>query len=920
MTENQTLVLIDGHSLAYRAYHALPKNMKSPSGDLTNAAFGFASMLLQVLEAHQPDHIAVTFDQGTSGRLELYPEYKANRAEMDHALRVQLDLIRELVDAFGIPIFEIEGWEADDILGTLARQAGEANLKTLIVTGDTDAFQLIDASTEVVTSGRRFSDVVIYDQERVEKRYGVSPDRLVQWKSLKGDPSDNIPGVPGVGEKTATNLIQEYGSVEEAIAHADTISGKKLGQALKENADQARLSVDLITIRRDAPVELNLQATAFTGYDRSAVMEVFRRLDFRSLVERLPAVESEDEPQKLTPEGEYLEVEDQAALEELAAILGTAETVCFDVETTSTDPMLARLVGLSVTDQPGRGWYVPVLPDDATVEEGQGRLNFESGTARGLPLESVVEAMQPVLAGGANKTAHNAKYDVLVLRRHGIRVTGPVFDTMIAAWLVDPGRRALGLKDLAWSMLGIEMTPITDLIGRGRSQITMAEVPVEDVVPYACADVDITLRLAEILRPELAQRKAVKLYEEVEEPVLWVLIDMEEAGIAVDVPVFESISTELGERARELEEDIFREAGREFNIGSPQQLGAVLFDEMGLPPTKRTKTGYSTSAGALADLAPTAPIVQDVLEWRHVRKLKSTYVDALPELVHPETGRIHSSWGQTSVVTGRLSSRDPNLQNIPVRTEVGGQIRRAFVAPDDYVLLAADYSQMELRILAALSGDEALTKVFETGGDVHAATGAFLFDKAAEDVTSNERRIAKMVNFGVLYGMGAFGLAQRTGLPRSDAAAFIERYFSRYESVKGYFDQVIGQAAEQGYVETILGRRRYFPELLPGAKVDSAARRRAEREAINAPIQGSAADITKLAMIELHDTLADRGSSGRLLLQVHDELLLEVPIDELDELAPLVRRDMCGAADLEVELEVDLSAGPKWAELEHLDV
>jgi DNA polymerase-1 len=428
----------------------------------------------------------------------------------------------------------------------------------------------------------------------------------------------------------------------------------------------------------------------------------------------------------------------------------------------------------------------------------------------------------------------------------------------------------------------------------------------------------MTLRLDDLLRPEIGERQARELYDDVELPLLWVLADMEESGILVDREVFATISTELAARAEELEARVYKEAGREFNIGSTQQLGAVLFEDLGLPATKRTKTGYSTSAGALADLAPQYPIVEDVLEWRHVNKLKSTYVDALPELVNPDTGRIHTSWGQTSVVTGRLSSRDPNLQNIPVRSEVGGQIRRGFVAPEGRVLLAADYSQMELRILAALSGDPSLTEVFEKGGDVHAATGAFLFDKPADDVSSNERRIAKMVNFGVLYGMGAFGLSQRTGLPRADSQAFIDRYFSRYSSVKGYFESVVAKAADVGYVETILGRRRYFPELAHSARVDHAARRRAEREAINAPIQGSAADITKVAMIDLHKELA-QGDRGSLLLQVHDELLLEVPVDALDEVGPLVRSVMCSAVDLAVDLEVDLSVGPSWAELERLD-
>ena len=950
-TDRPGLVLIDGHALAYRAYHALGQAMSSPDGEPTSATYGFTAMLLQVLEQYAPEHLAVTFDRGRSGRDSLYPEYKANRAEAPADLAIQLTRIREIVAAFDIPIYELAGFEADDVIGTLARQAAEAGVETLIVTGDSDLLQLIEPGVRVAISGRRFTDSKVYDAAAVEARYGVRPEQLVEWKGLKGDSSDNIPGVPGIGEKTASELIQRFGSIEDAIAGAEAIAGRRVRENLLAHAEEARLSRRLSRIQRDLPLRLDLPATALRGYDREVVMRILRRLAFRSLVERLPA--ASDDPsapafEAPRPDGDYRLVTRLEDLRRLAQRLIGAERLAFDTETTGVDPMQAELVGLALTDTGGRGWYIPVghrtalreaptepahgaqlamdfgaddvggPPAAETTTEAATTTDSEAPPAN-LPLAAVLEALAPALAGPAVKYAHHAKYDLLVLRRHGLEVREPVFDTLIAAWLVEPGRRAIGLKDLAWSELGFEMTPIKALIGSGREQRSMAEVSVAEAGPYACADVDMTLRLAERLEPELEARRARQLFDTVEMPVAWVLADMEEAGIRVDPAVLAAISSDLAERAGELEARVHAAAGRPFNIASPKQLGELLFDELGLPATRRTKTGYGTSAGLLEDLRSEHPIVQDVLDWRHVQKLRGTYVDALPGMINPATGRIHTSWQQTSTVTGRLSSTDPNLQNIPVRTELGGQIRGAFVPRAGSVFLAADYSQMELRILASLSDDTSLRQVFEAGGDIHAATGGFLFDKDPSAVTSNERRIAKMVNFGVLYGMGAFGLSRRTGLSRGESADFIERYFDRYPGVRGYFDRVLTGAAEQGYVETILGRRRYFPQLQAGADSDHNTRQRAEREAINAPIQGSAADITKVAMIRLHAALRERGLGSRLLLQVHDELLLEVPQAELAELIPLTRSIMTGAVELPVPMVADLSVGPSWATLERVE-
>ena len=903
-------------------------------------------MLLDVLEQRHPDALVVTFDAGRSGRDEIDSQYKAHRPEMDESLRLQLARIQELVDAFDLPVHREEGWEADDLIAALADQAEAAGWRTLVVSGDTDLFQLVGPHTEVQVSGRRFSEAKRYDVAAVRERYGVDPAKLADWKALVGDSSDNIPGVPGIGAKTATAIVAAFGSIEGALDDLAEVEPTRARNSLERHAEQARHCLRLTTIRRDAPVRLDLDAAMIGEIDRERVVTLLRELGFRSLIDRLPELAGAPvEP--TAPEGEYEVVDTLDGLSALVATLEQAERVAFDTETTGTDPMRARLVGLALSDRPGRGWYVPVgheapAPEEESAtgaEPTQGRLDLgadfappeaeqtteaqtapapNSAPVRNLPTETALAALGPILSGPRLKVAHHMKYDLLVLRRHGLEVSGPVFDTMIAAWLTDPGRRGFGLKDLAWNLLGVEMTPISALIGSGKKQITMAQVPVAKAAPYACADVDLTLRLADLLDPELDAREARALFDELEIPVARILADMSEAGVGVDTQVLDEIRADLESRAAELAERVYQAAGREFNIGSPKQLGEVLFDELGLPPTRRTKTGWSTSAGALADLASGHPIVRDVLDWRHVAKLRGTYVDALPALVHPETGRIHTSWHQVTVVTGRLSSSDPNLQNIPVRTALGGTIRRAFVAREGHRLLAADYSQMELRILAALSGDEDLRAVFAAGGDIHAATGAFLFDKAPEEIDGNERRIAKMVNFGTVYGISAFGLAARIDMSREDAQAFIDRYFEAYPGVRAYFDGLLASVAEQGYVETMLGRRRYFPELRTGASrpIDVNTRRRAEREAINAPLQGSAADITKVAMIALHEALRERSAQARLLLQVHDELLLEVPEEELDAVATLCERLMRTSVPLPgVDLVVDVSEGTNWGEL-----
>ena len=910
------LVLIDGHSLAYRAFHALPATMATSQGELTNAVFGFTSMLLNVLRDEKPDYIAVAFDVGRTFRHEQYPQYKAHRPAMPEELRTQMARIRQVVEAFNIPIFEVEGYEADDVLGTLSRQAAQQSLETLLVTGDTDAFQLIDEHTRVLTSRRRFGDTVTYDEAGIDARYGLRPQQLIDYKAFTGDKSDNIPGVQGVGDKTARQLLQSYGSVEGVYKHLDEITGRAR-RALEGNEDQALLSKQLVTIVTDMDMNLDQDECRVGDFDRQRVMELFRELQFRSLLERLTPPTTPPERQQLSLFGEVPEVQKaplsstqyqiitaEESLEELLHTLQAADLIAFDVETTSTDPMHADLVGVALGWGEGQAAYIPV-----------GHMEAEQ-----LPLDKAMARLKPLLEDVTiPKAAHNGEYDLTVLSRYGIMQRGELFDTMIAQWLLDPASRSLGLKNLAFARLGVEMTPISELIGKGKKQITMDRVPVSKAAPYAAADVDMTCRLVEVLRPELEARGLLRLFQDVEMPLVPVLVDIQQAGVTLDVPYLQDMSKMLASRLAELEQEIHDLVGYPFNISSTQQLSDALFSKLQLPRqgVPKTKSGrYSTAASVLQGLRGKHPVIDLILEQRELSKLKSTYVDALVELVNPHTGRVHTSYNQTGTVTGRISSSAPNLQNIPIRTELGRQIRRGFVAQSGWKFLAADYSQVELRVMAHISQDPGLLAAFQRGEDIHASTAAAVLGVLLDQVTSEMRRKAKGVNFGILYGQGPFGLAQQTGMSQEEATEFIKTYFATYPKVKEYLDRTRAQAREQGYVETLLGRRRYFPELSVRSKAHTNVRQAAERAAINMPIQGSAADIIKIATIRLYNALQERGLRSRMILQVHDELVLEVPDDELSSIAPLVKQLMEGAFELDAPLKVDLKVGENWLEME----
>ena len=920
MPEKKKLVLIDGHALAYRAFHALPPTLSTKGGELTNATYGFTSMLLNVLRDERPDYVIVAFDVGRTFRHEEYAEYKAHRGKMPEELHYQFERIREIIKALNIPIVEVPGYEADDVLGTLCRQAAAQGVETLIVTGDTDTFQLIGEHTRVLTSRRQFSDTIIYDEQGIEKRYGLKPVQLVDYKAIIGDQSDNIPGVRGVGEKTATALLQQYGSVENIYQHLDEVKPVRFREALAKARDAALLSKHLATIVTDVPISLDLEASRFGAFDKARLETIFRELEFRSLMDRLPGGEVGGPPQQLslfaeekvaapperTTPTEHQIVDTVPALDALVERLRQARAVTFDVETTSTDAMKAELVGIALTVESGKGAYIPV--------------GHRTATGNQLPLDTVLNKLGPILtAPGIARYAHNGKYDITVLARHGLPISDLTFDTMIAEWLIDPASHNLGLKNLARARLSVEMTSITELIGTGKKQKTMDHMSVEQVAPYAAADVDMTHRLVSVLEPELRTRALWKLFTEIEMPLVSVLAEMEMRGVKLDVEYLKEISIDLQKRLAALEQQIQQMVGYSFNIGSTQQLSQALFHTLGLPATGVTKTKsghYSTAANVLENLRGKHQVIDLLLEHRQLSKLLSTYVEALPALVNPRTGRVHTSYNQTGTVTGRLSSSEPNLQNIPIRTEAGREVRRAFVADKGHLLLAADYSQVELRILAHISQDPAMLEAFHRGEDIHATTAAALYDVPISQVTPAMRRVAKTTNFAISYGVTGYGLSQQTELTPEEGNKFITAYFTRFPKVKAYLDETRRRAAEQGYVETLLGRRRYFPELKSQAKAHAGARAAAERMAINTPIQGTAADIIKIAMVRLHRALRERGLQAGMILQVHDELVLEVPTGEVKTVSPLVRRIMEGAYQLDAPLKVDVKLGKNWLEME----
>ncbi len=926
MSSKPRLFLIDGHALAYRTYFALTgvgggSRWITKSGEPTAGTYGFTSVLLRLLESESPEYLAVSFDTGRTFRDDLYPEYKATREKMPDDLRLQIDRIREVVKTFGIPILEAEGYEADDVLGTIARLASNEGVEVIILTGDRDLLQLADDNVFIRLAGKKLSEAMDYGPKQVRTRYNLEPSQLVDHKAMVGDSSDNIPGVRGIGEKTSVKLLQEYGNLDEIYKHLEDIP-KRFQSKLEENRENAYLSRKLGEIVTDVPIDFNLDACRATGYNRDGLVKLFRELEFRTLVDRIPGGTGPVEVGQLnmftssasapvSSLKQIVVVDSPKALARLKAELRTAKQIAIDTETTSTDAITADLVGISLALKPEEGYYLPVGHNP--IHAGGPQLN----------LDDVVQALSESLTNTKiPKIGHNLKYDFLILARHGLIVEPLAFDTMIAEWLCDPASRSLGLKNLAWVRLGIQMTEIQDLIGSGRGQKSMADVPIAEVAPYAITDAEICLRLMPELKSELEEKSQMSIFEEVEMPFIPILADMELAGISLDTNFLVELSRTMAAKLETIEQQIYEIVGHGFNINSTQQLSTVLFEELGLEPpsrTRRTASGhYSTAAAVLDELREVHPIIELILEQREIAKLKSTYADSFPQQVNPETNRVHTSFNQTGSVTGRLASSSPNLQNIPIRTDLGREIRRAFIPAVGQLLLSVDYSQIELRIVAHIAKDEAMIEAFRDDQDIHATTAAAIYGTNIEDVTPAMRRHAKAINFGLIYGMSPFGLTRTTDLTLAEAENFVHAYFERFPGVKSYLENIRQEVAEKGYVTTLLGRRRYFPQLVSGASVSEMARARANREAINAPIQGTAADIIKLAMLKLPNRLAHAGLSARMLLQVHDELMLECQEGELEQTTAIVQDVMQDAYHLIVPLKTDAKAGSNWADMQPL--
>lgn len=926
-----TLYLIDGHALAYRMYFALTAGGSSQrwvnsKGEPTAGIYGFARELIRVLEQEKPEYLAVAFDVGKTFRDDIFPEYKATREKMPDDLRPQIERIREMVDLFNIPRLEMDGYEADDVLGTVARIAAGQGLGVKIITGDRDLLQLVNERTAVYLAG---DDQTYITDADVVKKLGVRPSQVVDYKAIVGDTSDNIPGVKGVGEKTAISLLEKFETLDNVYANLDQVEKRWQGK-LESSREMAYMSRDLARIETNLTMKFDLEHAKVTPFDGTKLEAFFKEMEFRTLISKVPAISGGvaetaststpkaaktksgqmtmfvNEPQVVTeikPSNiEVVIVDTEAKLKDLAKELSKANIISFDTETTDTDEMRADMVGISLSVQEGTGYYIPI--------------GHTSGN--NLSLEMVIEALTPSMTNPKiGKLAHNAKYDYIILARHGL-VTSPLtFDTMLAEFIADPSSRNMGLKNLAAAKLDEEMTHIEELIGKGKKQISMADVAIETVANYAAADAETTLRLMPIMKRELERVNGRNILDEIDMPLSAVLAEMEMTGALVDTNFFGKMSKDLASRLAEIEKEIFGHVGKTFNINSPQQLSDILFNHLRLePPDKgrKTTTGfYSTSADVLEALRGKHPVLDFILEHRELSKLKSTYVDALPAAINPNTGRVHTSYSQIGAVTGRLSSNNPNLQNIPIRTETGRRVRNGFIADKGNVLLSVDYSQIELRIVAHMAQDEAMLAAFRAGEDIHATTAAAIYDIELDKVTKDMRRHAKAINFGLIYGMSAFGLTRTTELTLAEAEDFVKAYFRKFPGIKNYLDGIRRQAAEIGYVETLLGRRRYFPALQ--TKTNVQMKNREEREAINAPIQGTAADIMKIAMIRIPPALQSAGLTGKMLLQVHDELVLECPEKEMEKTAQVVQRTMANAYPMSIPLETDARAGVNWGEM-----
>ena len=945
MAEQKRLFLLDAYALIFRGYYALIKNPRINSKGMdTSAIMGFMNSLLDVIRREKPDHLAVCFDKGGSAdRTEMFAEYKANRDATPDAIKIAVPYIQNILKAMHIPVVELEGMEADDIIGTLAKQAEKEDYKVYMVTPDKDFGQLVSENIFMYRPARLGNGIEIWGIPEVQKRFGVErPEQVIDYLGMMGDASDNIPGLPGVGDKTAKKFIEEFGSMENLLANTDKLKGK-MKEKVQENAELGILSKKLATIFVDCDVTFNAKDYELSMPDGEKVQEIFEELEFRRLKDqflKLFSSESDsDNPEESKQEpntskkkqteagggqfslfggdgqvtgGTIKEVSSRKSIKEVSHVyqsilpgmamklfvqnLMKQTSVCFDTETTGLNPLTAELVGIAFSWEAGKGFYVPFPEDKKKAQE-------------------IIEQLRPFFeAEDIEKIGQNLKYDIKVLHKYNISIKGKCFDTMLAHYLINPDMRH-NMDVLAETYLNYTPISITELIGKkGKNQLSMRDVPLEQQTEYAVEDADITFQLAQHFRPELKEANTEELFNNIEIPLLHVLADMEQEGINLDKDFLNSLAKDLDNDIKNLELKIYKEAGEEFNIASPKQLGEILFDKLKLvDKPKKTKTGqYSTAEDVLSYLAKDHEIIQSVLDYRGLSKLKSTYVDALPEQIEESTGRVHTDYMQTVAATGRLSSNNPNLQNIPIRTERGRQVRKAFIPRnEDYTLLAADYSQIELRIIAALSDESTMIEAFKNGEDIHASTASKVFNVPLEDVTREQRSNAKTVNFGIIYGVSAFGLSNQTDLSRAEAKELIETYYKTYPKLRNYISEQIEFARENGYVQTVLGRRRYLKDINGSNAIVRGA---AERNAVNAPIQGSAADIIKIAMINIHKKLEEGKYKSKMLLQVHDELVFDVYKPELEELKTMIKTEMENAYKLSVPLDVELGIGNNWLE------
>ena len=906
--EKPLLILFDGNALVHRAFHALPPLTIGKTGEMVNAVQGFASTLLKLLRENKPDYWAIAFDRhAPTFRHQMFDSYKAQRPPTPPELITQIGRVHELAEAFNLPVFEMDGYEADDIIGTLSRQAATQDITTLIVTGDNDMLQIVSPGIKVMTPHKGFTDTVIYDEQAVQERYGIKPEQLASYKALVGDTSDNIPGVKGIGDKTAARLLQQFGNIDGIYSHIDEIQPEKLRTTLQANHELVMQNLKLATIVTDAPVNLDASLLKVSNYDRNKVVELFHGLGFSSLLSRLPeeigapaTTSTVAASMPSTFHNEYHIVNNENDLDNLALRLSYCGTFALAILPSGSDPMQSDLVGLAIAPASGEAYYIPL---------GHRTL----GQSTELPAEKVIQILRPLIEQEKfSRIVYDGKLDMLVSQQAGLDLQTVSFDILIAAYLL--GEKSLKLKSLSFNKLGIEIPALSDLTGSGARQLHPANIDIEQAGKLLCSEADMIFRLREKLEGELHSDDLWNLFNNIEMPLVAVLTKMEMNGVLVDRALLMEMSASLGADMQKLEAEIYSDVGHRFNINSPQQLSSVLYTELKLDTkiSRKTQSGFSTDAAALEGLKGAHPVIEKILQYRQLSKLKSTYADTLPQLVNPRTGRVHTSYNQTGTATGRLSSSEPNLQNLPVRGEIGSKIRQAIIAQPGWMLLSADYSQIDLRVLAHISQDTELINTFIRDEDVHTHTASEVFGVSDAEVTPRMRRAAKTVNFGVIYGMSGYGLQQATDLSREEAELFISTYFNRYPGVKQYIEMTKKQAAALGYVQTLLGRRRYIPEI---NSTNRLAREAAERMAINMPIQGTSADIIKIAMINLHQEMVKRKMKALMMLQVHDELVFEVPPEEMEVLKKLVEEIMPAAMKLSIPLKIDIKIGKNWGEM-----